>query len=314
VQHIVTRPDLSYYLKLSYSLAEKSCYYLGIRSASRLTLPDFLCIGTQRGGTTWLWKNLRRHPGIFMSRKKEVHFFDYRFYRSLHFYANLFAEGGERLKGEVTPSYSILPEWKIRFIRRIMPRARIFFMLRNPIDRAWSHAQMYFDKACRRDLTTVTAEEFISHFRIRDSVRRGRYTEILDTWGRYFPAEQIHLIFYDDMVRQPNETLRAAFKFLGLDPDEVDWSRALTDRPANAGPRLPMPPECRKYLEKLYRPELEALSARFGDRVAHWLPADAAPAVNDAPVGAATLGVEKALHLLPLAWAAAELVGSLADL
>jgi len=120
----------------------KRIYELSLRSTDHLCLPDFICIGAQKAGTAWLYENLRVHPDIYMSKKKELHFFDINFYRSLGFYSSWFEEGADKMKGEITPAYSNLPKRRIVFIRKIMPNLKLILILRNPIDRAWSAARM----------------------------------------------------------------------------------------------------------------------------------------------------------------------------
>src|ERR1051326_8161931 len=73
VNHKVTRHDLVYRARVLGSLLEKASYLVRPRAARALTLPNFLCIGAQRAGTTWLRKNLRGNPEIFMQGVKEIH-------------------------------------------------------------------------------------------------------------------------------------------------------------------------------------------------------------------------------------------------
>ena len=121
---------------------EHWAYRQGLLSPRALSLPHFLGIGAVKAGTTWLYRNLRCHPELYLPHPKEVHYFDQRFDRGLRFYAGKFEDGRARVRGEITPAYSALPPDRIRFIRSVMPDLKLIFLMRNPVDRAWSHALM----------------------------------------------------------------------------------------------------------------------------------------------------------------------------
>lgn len=75
--------------------------------SDKLTLPDFLCIGSQRAGTTWLHECLREHPDLFLPEQKELHFFNSSFDKGLEYYSSMFKGGvyGEQKFGEISPNY-----------------------------------------------------------------------------------------------------------------------------------------------------------------------------------------------------------------
>jgi hypothetical protein len=77
-----------------------------------------------------------------MPSKKELHYFNKNYHRKLRYYSSFFLEANNKVKGEITPAYSILPVNRIRSIRAIMPEVRLIFLMRDPIERAWSHAVM----------------------------------------------------------------------------------------------------------------------------------------------------------------------------
>ena len=130
--------------------------------------PDFLILGPQRTGTTWLYFNLHMHPEILLHRMKETYFFStlgkpdnpHFHYPCLEDYLDSYIEPlGERLKkhyiclrkslafyrpkilGEATASYALLPEEIIVEIVRLKPNIKGIIMLRDPVERAWSHAK-----------------------------------------------------------------------------------------------------------------------------------------------------------------------------
>ena len=106
-----------------------------------MTLPNFLVIGAQRGGTTLLHRVLDRHPEVYVpQRRKEVHFFDWYYDRGADWYAGFFPceQADEyRAVGEVTPDYLFDPHAPGR-IRAVLPHCRFVASLRDPIQRAFS--------------------------------------------------------------------------------------------------------------------------------------------------------------------------------
>ncbi|MFN2384827.1 MAG: sulfotransferase [Thermoanaerobaculia bacterium] len=240
---------------------------------SALCLPDFLIIGAQKAGTTWLKRNLDFHPDIFMptrhgtSDPTEVRYFDQNFYRPLEFYSALFEPGRGKIKGDKSPNYCTLPLSRIRFIRAIIPDARLILMMRNPIERAWSHAVMNLVRLSKRRLEEVEEERFFEHF--RRSRERGCYSEILDRWLSVFPREQLYVGFFEDVAEQPRRLLEEVCRHISA-ATPVDWEVFPYSRAFNRGVGPPIPEKYRTFLQDLYRLELDTLRRRFGSRVAAW--------------------------------------------
>jgi hypothetical protein len=241
----------------------------GLLPTDRLMLPQFLGIGAQRAGTTWLWENLRCHPELHVASTKEVHYWDWQFHRPLGWYSQLFAEAGERRRGEVTPGYSILSPRRIEIIRKVMPDVRLVLLLRNPIDRAWSHVRLLM-KTLALDPATLSRSWYSEQFHGRTH-RRGDYLSFLRNWEAHFPREQLLVCFFEEMASDPQQLLRGVFRHIGVS-EEVDWSRFPWDVGANAGLPLALPDEYREELAGIYRDEIRQLAERFGERAARWMP------------------------------------------
>jgi hypothetical protein len=116
-------------------------------------LPDFVGIGGHRCGSTWLWKNLQNHSGIWMPATKELHIFDRRL-RSKppwfsnsplavrYYYRRFYFRSAARIgvvRGEITPAYMTFSASQVGFVKQVIPRARVLFMMRDPVERGWSH-------------------------------------------------------------------------------------------------------------------------------------------------------------------------------
>ena len=111
------------------------------------TDPNFLVIGAQRSGTTWLDTALRAHPQVYLpERRKEIHYFDEHYSRGAEWYREFFsaaaARPGLKAIGEVTPRYLFDPLVPQR-IAGDFPSMRLIAILRNPADRAYSQFCMY---------------------------------------------------------------------------------------------------------------------------------------------------------------------------
>ena len=119
-------------------------------SADLRALPDFVIIGAQKAGTTSLWRYLVEHPQIVGPTEKEIHFFDARFDRGARWYRARFPlraslRRGARLTFEASPYYLAHPFVPAR-VRAMLPDAKLVVLLRDPVERAWSH---YRDNVAR---------------------------------------------------------------------------------------------------------------------------------------------------------------------
>lgn len=251
---------------------EKWLYRAGLLDRGRLTLPDFLCIGAQKGGTSWLFTNLAAHPDVFVPPGPEhfdLHYFDREFHRSPRYYSRCFEPGEGKVKGENTPAYGLLAPDRIRFIRTLMPDLKILFMMRNPVERAWSHALMNLVKERGRRFEDVGREEFLSHFEMPRVRMRSDYASILDRWKAVYPEDRFHIAYFEQIRTGPRDLLLDVFRFLGLSV-ELDWETLPFAEHVNRGPGVPIPEEFRRRLEAIYRDEIEELHRRFGAPVEAW--------------------------------------------
>ena len=181
-------------------------------------------------------------------------------------YRSLFRQGEGKVKGEITPSYSILSLEDVRHIREMFPELKIILILRNPIERAWSHIR--FDwKRLKLDgphhLDKI--KRFIDS---PDQALRGDYLRTLDIWTSCFPKEQLFIAFYDDVIQDPRGVMLNVFKFLDVSP--FTHPETLNNR-VNVSPVLQTPTEIQFYLASKYYPDLQKLSMLFGGHCLAWL-------------------------------------------
>ncbi len=264
----------------TYSSLEKWCYSSGLIPNDHLCLPDFLVIGAQKAGTTWLYENLRCHQELFLPEPKELHYFDQYFHRSIRYYANLFEQGRSKVKGEITPNYSVLSKKLIRFIYKVMPDVKLIFIMRNPIYRSWSHAVMNLTAVTsKRDISEVTDFEFKSFLKSEANLKFSNYSNILDNWLSIFPREQFYICFYEDIANQPEKFLYNIFSHIGVSTS-VSWDNFPLKQvikpignDKNKSTSL-MRPEIKLFLEQMYSSDINNLHHRFGKPIEKWFCGD----------------------------------------
>lgn len=236
-------------------------------------MPDFLGIGAQRAGTTWLWAHLRRHPRIWTPGRKELHFFDRSVTDGAGWwdrlrYAAWFVPGRlrGRVVGEVTPAYATLPDDRVTLIATWMPRVKVIYLLRDPIERAWSQAAKGFVRWAGRDLAQATDDDLRAYFQLPEVKIRGDYAFAIGTWRRHFPADQTLVCVSENLFADPVGQLRAVFAFLNVDP-ALRLDAARLRAPIHAGRTPPVPPVVREMLEPEMIAQRDALESMLEIRL-----------------------------------------------
>ncbi|MGE0717901.1 MAG: sulfotransferase [Alphaproteobacteria bacterium] len=234
-------------------------------------LPDFLGIGAQKAGTSWLFEMLSGHPEIAFPAGKEVHFWDWNVGRGVDWYRALFAGAPAAAKlGDVTPGYAVLPPEVIAAARAAMPGARLVFIARDPVERAWSAALMILRWGLMYPEEASDAW-FLDVFRSGQSLHRGDYAACVEGWLAHYPRDQLLILLYDDLVADPAGTLRAACRHVGVDAGWVDGLPAerLAER-VNAGDGVGLRQSLRGPLRELYLPRIARFGRLIGRDLSHW--------------------------------------------
>lgn len=255
-------------------------YERGVLSTDRLRLPDFLGIGGIKAATTWLHENLTLHPNLFLPPHKEVHYFDINRHKRLGWYAGHFEAAGEARAGDITPSYGLLPVKRIRSVHHLISDARLLLIMRNPVDRAWSHAVMKLARERGRSVEQVPDAELQAFFTSERCRAAGDYEAIIGRWTSVFQKEQLLTVWFDDVERRPTDVLKRVFGHLGVSTD-LDLSAfpaaSVIDRgvggvlSVNKEARTQVPDHFRDELVEMYREPIDRLSQRLGDLPSGWL-------------------------------------------
>jgi hypothetical protein len=210
-------------------------------------LPDFVIIGAAKAGTTSLFGWLSEHPFIAPASQKEVHYFDYNYFRGEDWYRQHFPRRANRerfafehgrpfLTGEASPSY-MSHHWAPERLARLLPEAKLLVALRNPVDRAYSQFQMSRrenEEPLESFMDAIAAEETrLAPERARmladrgynswpigcwSYLMRGRYAEQVERWLTLFRRDQLHFLTLEQLAVEPQEALDGVHGFLGLPP------------------------------------------------------------------------------------------------
>ena len=249
--------------------------------------PNFFVIGGMRCGTTSLYHYLGQHNCIKRAAYDEIGYFDDNFHLGLNWYRSLFptkfmqkkieSEYKKFLTYDVTPFYIYNPLVVDR-IFKFSPNAKIIAVLRNPIDRAYSH---YNNKMQAEGDTKTTFEEIINaEIEIIEKnkkniddyaflvntfyellLARGFYAKQLEFWFKKFPRKNILLISSEELATNTDKTISEIFEFLEVPIQKIS---DLTKQNEIKYPK--MKDSTREILINFFKPYNEKLFGMLGRR------------------------------------------------
>lgn len=180
-------------------------------------LPDFLVVGAMKCGTTSLHHYLNLHPDIFMSEIKELDFFTTKYHLGLDWYMHQFPSE-KMLSGESSQNYSKRhhPDCKYAAerIHNVLPRAKIIYIVRDPVKRIISHIQENIEK--HDYLPTFDFNSYIIETPNNHWERCSMYYYQIEPYLRYFDRKNICLLSLEELQANTQVTLNKIFAFLGL--------------------------------------------------------------------------------------------------
>jgi len=261
--------------------------------------PDFLVIGAQRAGTTWLHRVLRQHPSLWLPPVKELHYFDrlettrtildpkerrrvglkqllsldpwlvsyWLRARSDEWYARLFRDAKAKglVAGEITPAYATLDETVLRRIKGLNDNIKLIFVMRDPVERAWSAV----NNAAKKGIDASTVEKSIKRARESGAAARSAYGDTIRRLEAVFPASQVHYCFFEDLRDRPEALTSDLFSFIGVapvPPTPVQLPQAVN---VAAGSK-PIPAEFSRTMARDYLPMVGDLCRRFDGPPQRW--------------------------------------------
>jgi hypothetical protein len=229
-------------------------------------LPDFVILGTQRGGTTSLYRWLASHPNVAPASEKEVHYFDVQYHRGERWYRTHFpTRSPGQITGESTPYLLFHPLAPQRVARDLPDTTKFVVLLRDPTQRAISqywHVRRQGDREPEsleramelepQRLATET-DQFVRgepspEYLLHSYMARGEYAPQLHRWFDAVGRERILVLESERLFADP-----------AASQEVLDW--------------LGLPPHTRRYPVTNGAPRLEEASAELADRLdAHFAP------------------------------------------
>ena len=262
--------------------------------------PDFMVIGAQRAGTTWLHRVLRQHPRLWLPPVKELHYFDkldttrtildakerrrvklgglrsldpwlFHYWfgrRGDAWYARLFRDAQAKgfIAGEITPAYATLDEDVLRRIHRMNSEIKLIFVMREPVERAWSAVNNAVKKGV---IEGPTIEKTIERARGSGTAARSGYADTIKRLEAVFPASHIHYCFFDDLRDRPESLTSGVLSFLGVGPGPAEAVQ-LPQAVNIASGSKPIPLEFSRELARDYLPSVGDLCQRFEGPPHRW--------------------------------------------
>lgn len=249
-------------------------------------LPDAVVIGAQKAGTSSLYEYVVQYPDVQRAWAKELQFFDRAYYRGAAWYRAQFplrSKGGTTV--EASPEYLLHPHVPVR-MRSMLPAAKLIVLLREPVERAYSHYRQNI-RLGRDDVKTfeeaiaLEEERTAAHwqrlladpeyyppreFYYHTYLRRGHYAEQLERWFAAFPRGRFLIIHSGEFFADPRSTTARVLSFMGLTVQTTALD-AIDFRPVNVGGAQTVPsaaPETQARLAAEFAPHNERLFALLG--------------------------------------------------
>jgi hypothetical protein len=183
-------------------------------------------------------------------------------------YRALFRSDVNSLSGDISPAYSTLSASLVDKIVAMLPNVRVVFILRNPIDRAWSHAKMDFARFRGMRIDQASHAEVLAHFESEASELRCNYVRTLEIWEERISPDKMFVAFFEEIVQHPNVFLERVVKFLA---PECMLNPATALAPVNQTYTADIPPALHRHLIRKYQPLIFKLYAKYKSPILPWI-------------------------------------------
>tara|TARA_B100000795_G_scaffold158942_1_gene119448 strand:+ start:589 stop:1458 length:870 start_codon:yes stop_codon:yes gene_type:complete len=200
-----------------------------------MSLPNFMCIGAAKSGTTSLYDILRQHSDVFIPSFKEPHFFNIPavYENGLSWYEKTYFNGvkNEKCIGDFTPTYLFDKYAPERILALLGGGVKFIIILRNPVDRAYSHylhskrdlhEYLSFENALKKKVNENN--NYLTYLR-NSYVEQGKYADMLERYFALFSRDNFLILhFEEDFVLEREQTMVRIFKFLNLKDGDFDFN------------------------------------------------------------------------------------------
>jgi hypothetical protein len=261
--------------------------------------PDVLCVGAQKGGTSWLYHQLDFHPDFWMPPIKELHYLDMLsrvkrrnpprckderdqwFLARLvelsalpHFdlgtYSQLFTPKAALLSGDITPAYSMLNDELIERVITYFPNLKVIFLARDPVERAWSQLSMAARDRNIAPFDSTDPDEVMRNLLSPGVFLRSYPSKIVRRWRRYVRPDLFRVYFFDDLERDPARLRRSILSFLGADPDKPSDPLKADYNAQARQEKLRLTDKVRSRVAQFFEQELKTCAEELGGPAKEW--------------------------------------------
>jgi hypothetical protein len=266
-QNIISENDI-------FILIKKNMYITYIFPKYRVI--EFIIAGTMKGGTTAAIKNFNKHPEISMV-EKEIHYYDKKidYQRGIDWYKSHF-DYSKKVVGDKAPDVMYMYSC-LELLQISNPQVKIILVLRNPIERAYSHWKMTrdlfrnttsFEFSIKDELMHRMGENrsynvsFWHHF-----IQRGFYYEQLIEILKYFPKDNIFIVISEKVRYNMDKEYQDIFKFLGVSEFHTEFEE---DFVSKKNDMIKKNSKLYKELQKIYKDDVKKLEKYIGYKTDWW--------------------------------------------
>ena len=206
-----------------------------------MSLPNFMCIGAAKSGTTSLYDILKKNSNVFIPSFKEPHFFDSPtvYKNGIKWYESTYFKGvrNEMSIGDFTASYLFEKKAAERIYNDLGKNVKFIVILRNPVDRAYSHylhakrdlhEKESFSKALmlEKDRLIEARKQSDYLLELRNSyIGQGFYHTMLTQFFAFFPKENFLILhFEEDFIKNRKESMNKIYSFLKINDEGIDFN------------------------------------------------------------------------------------------
>lgn len=214
-------------------------------SAEQRVNINFLFLGPDKAGSTWMYKILSMHPDVFVPKCKDIYFFDRYFHRGYGWYQKHFSGAGLcKAVGELSHDYLFSADAAKR-IKSLLPEVKLIICIRDPVERSISH----YLQIRKSGLTKVGLRESLEKF--PEIVENSRYSKYVVMYENVFGPGCLNVLFFDELKREPEKFARRLFEVIGVEfLEDLPYS----DVVGEAGmARWPLMSKFGKYIANMLR-------------------------------------------------------------
>ena len=213
-----------------------------------MNLPNFICLGATKSGTTTLYDILRQHPEIYVPAFKEPHFFDIpeNYKNGIDWYQkNYFKNVNKKVIAEFTPSYFFDKEVPERIFNNLGSEVKFVVLLRHPVDRAYSHylhskrdehEELDFVESLNQEEDRLSRyienKDYLSYLR-NSYISQGLYGDMVERYLKYFKLENFMFIHFEkEFLLKRDKTIHRVLNFLDID-SQIELQTDLRSNPSS---------------------------------------------------------------------------------